>query len=130
VHSTAPNRRYPDVVVQRLLKAAIRGAEVPYSESELNEIAAQCNRQESAAKGAERQVRKAAIAHYLTTQVGEEFSATVTGRNDKKGVFLKTIDPPLEGKLVEGLEGLDVGDKIQVRLRSVDMEKGHIDFAR
>lgn len=129
VHSTAPNRRLPDIVVQRMVKAALRGEECPYSLEELQGLADRCNEMESAAKGAERQVSKAAVAAYLETQVGEEFIALVTG-DTKKGVFVKVLDPPIEGKLVEGLEGSDVGDRLRVELRAVDPKKGHIDFAR
>ncbi len=128
VHSTAPNRRLPDVIIQRLVKAASNNDPCPYTMEELNGIAEQCNKQESAAKGAERQVSKAAVAQFLTSQIGEEYEATVTGKNPKKGVFVKVSDPPIEGKLVEGLDGLDVGDKVKVQLRRVDPNKGFIDF--
>lgn len=128
VHSTAPNRRFPDVVIQRLIKSAAAGQPCPYSLEELQTLAERCNLQESAARGAERQVRKAATAHYLQSQVGEQYEATVTGRNPKKGVFVSVTDPPIEGKLVEGVDGLDVGDKVHVSLRRVDMKKGYIDF--
>ena len=129
VHSTAPNRRLPDIVVQRMVKAARRGEPCPYTMEELNLLADRCNQMESAAKGAERQVQKAAVATYLQSQVGEEYVALVTG-NTKKGVFVKVLDPPIEGKLVEGIEGSDVGDRLRVSLRGVDAQKGHIDFAR
>lgn len=130
LHSTAPNRRYPDVVVQRLIKAAAAGQPCPYTMEELEAIADRCNKQESAAKGAERQVRKAAVSHYLASQIGEEYEAVVTGDNPKKGTFVRVMDPPIEGKLVEGYEAVDVGDKLQIRLKAVDLEKGHIDFVR
>ena len=128
VHSTAPNRRLPDVIIQRLVKAASNNEKCPYTMEELHAIAAQCNKQEGAAKGAERQVSKTAIAQFLSSQIGEEYEATVTGKNPKKGVFVKVSDPPIEGKLVEGLDGLDVGDKVKVQLRRVDPNKGYIDF--
>lgn len=128
VHSTAPNRRLPDVIVQRLVKAASNNEPNPYTMEELNAIAEQCNKQESAARGAERQVSKAAVAQFLSAQIGEEFEATITGKNPKKGVFIKVSEMPIEGKLVEGQEGLDVGDKVKVQLRRVDPAKGHIDF--
>jgi VacB/RNase II family 3'-5' exoribonuclease len=128
VHSTAPNRRLPDVIIQRLVKAASNNEACPYTMEELNSIAERCNTQESAAKGAERQVSKAAVAQFLTSQIGEQYEATVTGKNPKKGVFVKVSDPPIEGKLVEGLDGLDVGDKVKVELRRVDPTKGFIDF--
>lgn len=128
VHSTAPNRRLPDIVVQRLVKAATLGEPCPYTMEELNALADRCNTQESAAKGAERTVRKAAVAQFLTSQVGEHYEATVTGCNPKKGVFVKVTDPPIEGKLVEGFQGADVGDKIRVELHRVEPGQGHIDF--
>ncbi|MBS2035667.1 RNB domain-containing ribonuclease [bacterium] len=128
VHSTAPNRRFPDVVIQRLLKAAGSNEPCPYTLEELNAIAERCNQQESAARGAERQVSKAAVAQFLTSQIGERYEATVTGLNPKKGVFVKVTNPPIEGKLVEGHDGLDVGDKLKVELRRVDPSKGFIDF--
>lgn len=127
VHSTAPNRRLPDIVIQRLIKAASNGEACPYTMEEMQALAEQCNQQESAAKSAERQVQKAAVAQYLTGQIGEQYEASVTG-NNKKGVFVKVGDPPIEGKLVEGTAGLDVGDKVKVELRSVDPKKGFIDF--
>lgn len=128
VHSTAPNRRLPDVIIQRLVKAASNNEPCPYTMEELNSIAERCNTQESAARGAERQVSKTAVAQFLTSQIGEQYEATVTGKNPKKGVFVKVSDPPIEGKMVEGLDGLDVGDKVKVELRRVDPNKGYIDF--
>jgi len=128
VHSTAPNRRLPDIVIQRMIKAATLDQPCPYTAEELQALAEQCNQQESAAKGAERQVRKAAVAQYLTSQVGQQFEAAVTGCSAKKGVFIKVLDPPIEGKLVEGVGDLDVGDHLRVELRRVDPDKGHIDF--
>lgn len=127
VHSTAPNRRMADVIIQRLIKAATSGQPSPYTNEELQSLAEQCNQQESAARGAERQVQKAAVAQYLTGQIGEHYEASITG-NNKKGVFVKVADPPIEGKLVEGSAGLDVGDKVKVELRAVDPQKGFIDF--
>ncbi|MBM3465536.1 MAG: RNB domain-containing ribonuclease [Armatimonadetes bacterium] len=129
VHSTAPNRRLPDVITQRLVKAALRGEPSPYTSQELQGLAARCNEMESHAKGAERQVRKAAVAQYLQTQVGEQYDAIVTG-NSKKGVFVRVTDPPIEGKLVQGIEGADVGDRLQVKLLAVDPKRGHIDFGK
>jgi exoribonuclease-2 len=96
---------------------------------ELDAIAARCNQQESAAKGAERHVQKAAVSHYLSTQIGTQYEALVTG-DTKKGVFVRVIDPPIEGKLVAGEQDMDVGDHLRVQLTKVDIEKGHIDFAR
>lgn len=128
VHSTAPNRRLPDVIIQRLIKAALRGESPPYSVTEMQEMADHCNKQESAARGVEREMRKVATGRYLETQVGQEFNASITGVNPKKGVFLKVGDPPIEGKLADAAPGLDVGDPVRVRLQRVDAERGHIDF--
>lgn len=129
LHSTAPNRRYPDVITQRLLKAAMAGEPCPYSVDELQQLADLCNEKESATKGAARQVTKAAVSHYLTTQVGKEYDAMVTG-SKKKGTFVKVLSPPIEGKLVVGGDEVDVGDKVRVRLDEVHMKKGYIDFSR
>jgi len=126
-HSTAPNRRYPDLVTQRLVKAARVGRQVPYSMDTLGEIAAHCTRQEDTASKVERQVRKSAAALVMVAHVGEPFDAVVTGASDK-GVFVKLTAPPVEGKLVRGDRGLDVGDRIRVRLQAVDVERGFIDF--
>lgn len=127
LHSTAPNRRYPDVITQRLLKAAVAGEPCPYSVAELESLAEGCNKQESAAKSAQRQVTKAATAHYLHSQIGTEYSAMVTGVK-KKGTFVKLADLPIEGKLVQKFEGVDVGEKLTVKLKAVDLEKGYLDF--
>ena len=105
-HSTAPNRRYPDVITQRMLKAAIAGEPCPYTEAELEELATHCNKQESSAKGAQRAVTKAAVGHYLTSQIGKEYAATVTGRK-KHGIFVKVSDVPIEGKVVVNDQGLE-----------------------
>lgn len=128
-HSTAPNRRYPDVLVQRLVKAALRGLGSPYSAEELAALAERCNLMESKARGAERQARKAAVSGYLVTQIGQRYPALVTGES-AKGTFVRVVAPPLEGKLVEGAEDLDVGDRVEVVLRAVDPLHGHIDFIR
>ena len=126
-HSTAPNRRYPDLVTQRLLKAALAGHVVPYSIDALGQIAAHCTRQEDMANKVERQVRKSAAALVMVSHVGESFDAVVAGASEK-GVFVKLTAPPVEGKLVRGERGLDVGDRVRVRLQSVDVERGFIDF--
>lgn len=127
VHSTAPNRRTPDIIIQRLIKAAVRGQESPYDVAELQAIADNCNKQESAAKGAERQVRKMAVSEYLTSQIGQEYEAVITGRSEKKGIFVKVGDPPIEGKLLA--EGdFKVGDSVHIQLKNVDPKKGFIDF--
>ena len=128
-HSTAPNRRFPDLVTQRLLKAAIAGRPPPYSVEQLTEIAKHCTLQEDNASKVERQVLKAAGAWLLQERIGDLFDAIVTGAA-AKGVFVRISSPLLEGRVVRGFEGLDVGDTVQVRLLSVDAEKSFIDFER
>jgi len=127
-HSTAPNRRYPDLITQRLVKAALAGRQSPYAIAELEQLAAHCTRQEDAANKVERQVRKSAAALVLASRVGERFDAVVTGAS-AKGTFVRVTGPPVEGKLVAGARGLDVGDRVRVQLVSVDVERGYIDFA-
>jgi exoribonuclease R len=129
VHSTAPNRRYPDLVTQRQLQAALTGAPAPYAVPELELLAAHCTAQEDAANSVERQVRKSAAALLFAPKVGEVFEALVTGVT-RKGTWLRVLKPPIEGRLVQGEEGADVGDAVLARLVSVDVMKGHIDFAR
>ena len=128
-HSTAPNRRYPDLVTQRLLKAAIAGEPPPYDLQDLQAIARHCTLQEDNANRVERQVLKAAAAYLLHARIGERFAAIVTGAAPK-GTFVRIAQPLVEGRLVRGAEGLDVGDAVQVTLLAVDPEQGHIDFAR
>jgi exoribonuclease-2 len=128
-HSTAPNRRYPDLLTQRLLKAALAGHRVPYTADELERLAAQCTRQEDAAKKVERQLRKSAVAMLVEPRVGDTFAAIVTGASIK-GTFVRVFAPLMEGKLIEGERGLDVGDRLRVRLESVDIDRGFIDFVR
>ena len=128
-HSTAPNRRFPDLVTQRLVKAALAGARAPYSLAELSPLAEHCTRQEDAANKVERRVRKAAAALWISNQVGREFDAVVTGASSK-GTWVRLAAPPIEGKLERGFEGLDVGDRVRVRLDSTNPEKGFIDFSR
>jgi exoribonuclease II len=128
-HSTAPNRRFPDLVTQRLLKAAIAGEAPPYSAEQLTEIAKHCTLQEDNASKVERQVLKAAGAWLLQGRVGDVFDAIVTGAA-AKGTFVRISSPLLEGRVVRGFEGLDVGDTLRVRLMSVDAEKSFIDFER
>jgi exoribonuclease-2 len=128
-HSTAPNRRYPDLVTQRLLKAALAGDEPPYSAEALTLIARHCTLQEDNASKVERQVLKAAGAYLLHERIGETWDAIVTGAAPK-GTFVRIASPLLEGRVVRGFEQLDVGDKLRVRLVAVDAAQGFIDFER
>ena len=128
-HSTAPNRRFPDLVTQRLLKAALAGGPPPYTESQLATLAAHCTRQEDNAAKVERQVRKSAAAVLLRARIGERFAAVVTGASEK-GTWVRVASPVAEGRVVRGHEGMDVGDRVQVELVDVDIEQGFIDFRR
>ena len=128
-HSTAPNRRYPDLITQRLLKAAIAGGPLPYETAELETLAKHCTEEEDAAKKVERQVEKSAAAMLLESRTGERFDAVVTGASDK-GTWVRLLHPPVEGRLVEGFEGMDVGHKLSVQLIRTDVERGYIDFKR
>jgi exoribonuclease-2 len=128
-HSTAPNRRYADLVTQRSVKAKLAGEPEPYTVDELRDIAARCNLMESASRGVERRMLKCATALLVGERAGEVFDAVVTGVKEK-GTFVKLNAPPVEGKVVEGARGLDVGDRVRVRLLAVDARRGFIDFAR
>jgi exoribonuclease-2 len=128
-HATAPNRRFPDLITQRLLKAALAHRPAPYSDEELRGLAAHCTAQEGNAARVERQVRKCAAAMLLAARIGQEFPAVVTGA-DASGVWVRILHPLAEGRVVRGFEGLDVGDALRVRLIHTDIERGHIDFAR
>jgi exoribonuclease-2 len=128
-HSTAPNRRFPDVIAQRLLKAALARRPAPYASVELEELAQHCTEAEDRANKVERQVGKSAAALLLEPRIGERFDAIVTGASDK-GTWVRILRPPVEGKLVKGADGLDVGDQVNVELIRTDVEQGHIDFAR
>jgi exoribonuclease-2 len=128
-HSTAPNRRYPDVITQRLLKAALRGDPLPYLDSELELLAAHCTEAEDAAKKVERLVRKSAAALLLESKIGDSFDAIVTGAA-AKGTWVRILHPPIEGRLVAGSEGMDVGRRLRVQLVHTDVEHGFIDFKR
>lgn len=127
-HSTAPNRRYADLVTQRLVKAALAGKPASYTDVELDEVAARCTTMEDAAKKVERTCRKQAAALYLATRIGETFDAIVTGAN-AKGTFVRTLHPPAEGMVVKGQQGMDVGDRVRVTLVGANAERGFIDFA-
>jgi exoribonuclease-2 len=126
-HSTAPNRRYADLVTQRLLKAI--GGKAPHSDDELDAIARNCTLMEDAARKVQRDMIKRIAAVALADRVGQTFSAVVTGVVPK-GVFVRIVEPPVEGRLMRGEQGLDVGDRLHVRLLSTDPERGFIDFAR
>ena len=128
-HSTAPNRRYPDIITLRLLKAAIGGSNTPYGKDELNSLAIHCTTQEDAVKKVERQVSKSAAALLLRYRIGEKFNAIVTGASEK-GTWVRLSEPPVEGKLSEGYEGLEVGMRVMVRLVSTDVERGYIDLEK
>jgi exoribonuclease-2 len=127
-HSTAPNRRFPDLVAQRLLKAALAGLPSPYANDELVTLARHCTEQEDNAAKVERQVRKSAAALLLATRIGARFEAIVTGASDK-GTWVRISGPSAEGRVVRGSEGLDVGDRVRVELVRTDVARGFIDFA-
>jgi VacB/RNase II family 3'-5' exoribonuclease len=127
-HATAPNRRFADLVTQRLLKAVLAGQPSPYSTDELTKIAARCTEREDAARKVERQVRKEAAAESITPRVGQTFDAIVTGVSPK-GTYVRVIAPPVEGRVMRGESGLDVGDRARVKLLSTDPARGFIDFA-
>jgi exoribonuclease-2 len=128
-HSTAPNRRYPDLVTQRLVRAALADEHVPYGRDELGTLAADCTLKEDGAQKVERMVRKAAAACLLSNRIGHEFDGIVTGAS-AKGTWVRVFDPPVEGRVERGHEGLDVGDKVRVRLVHTNPERGFIDFVR
>jgi len=128
-HSTAPNRRYPDLLTQRLLKAALAAQPTPYNEEELDALAVHCTEAEDVATKVERRVEKSAAAILLESRIGEQFDAVVTGAADK-GTWVRLLSVPVEGKLVRGFEGADVGDRLRVQLIDTNVDKGFIDFAR
>ena len=127
-HSTAPNRRFPDVVTERLMKALLTKMPQPYSEDDLNAIAVRCTLMEDGARKGEREMQKRIAAVVLHPRIGQSFPAIVTGVN-KYGTFVRTLDPHVDGMLVQGGKGLDVGDKLTVKLISTDPQRGFIDFA-
>jgi VacB/RNase II family 3'-5' exoribonuclease len=128
-HSTAPNRRFPDMITHRLLKAALAGQPAPYTAAEMDALARHCTEQEDNATKVERQVEKSAAAMLLEGRIGARFDAIVTGASPK-GTWARIFQPPVEGRIVRGFDGLDVGDKVRVELVSTDVERGFIDFRR
>jgi exoribonuclease-2 len=128
-HSTAPNRRYGDLVTQRLLKAGARGDRSPYTADELRTVCTRLTEREDHARKFERTMRKVAAALFLSRKIGATFDAIVTGASDK-GTFVRLLDPPAEGRVVEGEQGLDVGDRTRVRLVATEPTRGFIDFVR
>ncbi len=128
-HSTAPNRRFADVVTQRLLKALLAGQKNPYSDDELTAIATNCTQKEDAARKVEREMSKRLATVALQHRIGEVFDAIVSGVTDH-GTFVRVLQPHVEGLLAQGAQGLDVGDKLRAKLIRADVQKGFIDFAR
>jgi len=128
-HSTAPNRRYPDLLTQRLVKAALAGHPVPYRLKEIELLATHYTEAGDTANKVERQVGKSAAALLLEGRIGEQFDAIVTGASEK-GTWVRLLSLPVEGKLVVGLEGMDVGDRLRVKLIDTNIERGFIDFKK
>lgn len=128
-HSTAPNRRYSDLVTQRLLKAGLASRPCPYTPEELEDLARYCTEAEDAANKIERRVGKSAAALLLESKIGEEYEAIVTGASPK-GTWVRLLTVAIEGRLVQGFQGLDVGARVRVRLAAVDVERGFIDLKR
>jgi exoribonuclease-2 len=128
-HSTAPNRRFPDLVTQRVVKAMLADEPAPYSDDELAAIAAHCNERDSAARKVERAMLKRVAAVALAGSIGKSFHGVITGANDK-GTYVRVFDPPVEGKVVRGAQGLDVGDTVNVTLLHTDPQHAFIDFGR
>ncbi len=128
-HSTAPNRRFPDLVTQRILHAMMRGEAEPYSDTDLAAIAAHCNDADTVLRKIERNMQKRVAAVAMSGRIGEVFAAVVTGSSDK-GVYARVIQPPFEGRVVQGEDGLDVGDKVNVKLLHTNPARAFIDFAK
>jgi exoribonuclease-2 len=128
-HSTAPNRRYADLVTQRLIKAVLAKKSAPYTDEELSAIAVNCTKKEDAARKVERQMAKHIAAVAMSSRIGEVFDAIVTGVNPH-GTFVRVLKPAIEGLLAQGQQGVDVGDRLRVKLIRTDVQQGYIDFAR
>ena len=128
-HSTAPNRRFPDIVTQRLIKAMLAGRSNPYSDDELSAIAANCTQKEDAANKVEREMSKRLAAAAMENRIGDIFDAIVTGVTGH-GTFVRALQPHVEGLLAQGQQGVDVGDRMRVKLIRTDVQHGFIDFAR
>jgi VacB/RNase II family 3'-5' exoribonuclease len=128
-HSTAPNRRFPDLITQRILKAALDGSPMSYSQDELAELARHCTEKEDDANKVERLVAKSAAAMLLSSRIGDSFDAICTGAADK-GTWVRIFHPPIEGRLIYGYQGVDVGNRLKVQLIHTDVEKGYIDFKK
>lgn len=128
-HSTAPNRRFPDLITQRILKATLGGSPIPYKQDELVKLAAHCTQKEDDANKVERLVAKSAAAMLLSSRIGDQFDAICTGAADK-GTWVRIFNPPVEGRLLSGFQGVDVGSRLEVRLIHTDVERGFIDFKK
>ncbi len=128
-HSTAPNRRFPDLITQRLIKSILANQPYAYTLSELDQLAKHCTEKEDEAEKVERKMKKSAASLLLSSKIDQEFDALVTGAA-LKGTWVRILTPPVEGKLIQGFEKIEVGDKIRVRLVHVDVAKGFIDFIR
>ena len=128
-HSTAPNRRFADLVTQRLVKSLLKKGSNPYSDGDLDAIAKNCTAREDAARKVEREMTKRTSAIAMSNRIGEVFDAIVTGANTK-GTFVRVLKPHVEGMLVQGAQGMDVGDSLKAKLVRTDVQKGYIDFAK
>jgi exoribonuclease-2 len=128
-HSTAPNRRFPDIVTQRIVKSVLSNTHSPYSDDELTTIAQNCTEKQDAARKVERDMTKRISAMALKNSIGKIFDAIVTGATPH-GTFVRVLKPHIEGMLVSGQKGVDVGDRLRVRLVNTDPQRGYIDFAR
>jgi exoribonuclease-2 len=128
-HTTAPNRRYPDIIMQRILKAHLYGDPLPYSKEKLADLATHCTLKQADAEKVERRLSKCAAAMVMLKEMQRKYKAMVTGRTDR-GTWVRLMEYPVEGKLVEGTKNLDVGDYLQVRLVRADPVLGHLDFGK